>query len=296
MTAGRHALVQDERPCRWRPARRACRRRRAGASAAARRSPAGGCRAMGMRLVDDAAQHFDEGAGNRQIRPAGVGRGVEQHQPAAATARGGDQRRAVFQHRPGLGFQIRFLQCQHLAFDRHLARRLDAEERTARLEGRHLLGRVPGQRAAEAAVAGAQSHGQQRILITGRVGGCKARAGETDQHAALVDPVRQRRPVSCGRLPISAITIAETFWPIRAGIAVAMLASRLSRMSEKGASARGDVIERAQQRLRDVGGLTGEKADDAAAEVVVEQSAPRRHWRSGRRRRGRSGCAIPPAR
>ena len=54
----------------------------------------------------DAPQHLDEQAGEREVRPIGVGRRVDQHDPAVPAFFRGHERRAVGEPRPGLGGQI----------------------------------------------------------------------------------------------------------------------------------------------------------------------------------------------
>ena len=60
------------------------------------------------------SQHVDESARQRQVRPARIGRDVEQHDHALAAVCGGDERRAVAERRPGAVGKSGFRLGQHL--------------------------------------------------------------------------------------------------------------------------------------------------------------------------------------
>ena len=95
----------------------------------------------------------------------------------------GDQRRAVLQRGPAPGRQRRVGFGQHLPGDGDVLRHREARERPVGGERRELLRLFPGQAAAEAAAAAAQFDRHQIV-----VGLRQPRAGETHQHAALLDP------------------------------------------------------------------------------------------------------------
>ena len=76
----------------------------------------------GAREGDDPAQHLDEGAGERQVRPARIGGDVEEDQPALAGRGGGDERRAVGERRPGALGEVAVGLGQHLALDQRRRR------------------------------------------------------------------------------------------------------------------------------------------------------------------------------
>ena len=133
----------------------------------------------------DSTQHVDEQARQRQIRPGRVGGDVEQHDEAFAAPLGGDERGAVGEARPGLLGQSGLRLGEHLARNGDFVRRGEAEEWAARLERRDMLGRFPGQRAAEQASAAAKRGRSQRVVAGGEPG-----AGEAQQHAAAVEKLR----------------------------------------------------------------------------------------------------------
>ena len=142
-----------------------------------------------------AAQHLDEQAGDGQVRPLHVGRDVDQQQPAAAPALGGDQRRAVGQPRPAPVGQGEGGFRQHLAAHPDVARDAEAEERRPLGERRDPRRARPGQRAAERAPALAEGDRQQLAAALGQ-----SRPGEAQQDAAALDPRRQPVRVGAGEL------------------------------------------------------------------------------------------------
>ena len=95
--------------------------------------------------IDDAFEHFDEGARERQVRPARVAGDVEQHDQAFAAPRGGDQRRTVGERRPGVVAQRRIGLRQHLPGHGHVVRHRHAVERTVARKRRERLRLVPAQ-------------------------------------------------------------------------------------------------------------------------------------------------------
>ena len=113
-------------------------------------------RRRGLRLRDDPAQHVDEQAGHRQVRPGRVGGDVEEHDQPLAAPLGGDERRAVGEPRPGLVGEAGVRLGQHLPGHGHLVGRGEAEERARRVERRDVLRRLPRERAAEQAAAAPQ--------------------------------------------------------------------------------------------------------------------------------------------
>ena len=71
---------------------------------------------------DDPPEHVDERAGERQVRPAGVGGDMEEDEPALAGLRRGDQRRAVGERRPGPAGKRPVRLGEHLALDEDVGR------------------------------------------------------------------------------------------------------------------------------------------------------------------------------
>ena len=134
----------------------------------------------------DAAQHLNEQAGQRQVRPVRIGGDVEEHQLAVAALGGRHQRRAVLQPRPHLHVGTeRGRIGQHLAVDEDVGARRQAGEQAVVGKGCKLLRLRPRHGAAERTRAEAQRRRQQLIAAL-----LEARAGEAHQHAALLDPLR----------------------------------------------------------------------------------------------------------
>jgi len=128
-------------------------------------------------------QHLDEKAGQRQVRPLGIGGRVHQHDPALTAFLGGDERRPVSQPGPGLVGQIEIGLGQNLARHRHVG--WDGEPGERALGGKRREPRrfFPGQRAPKRTAAAAQPYRQQMIALLG-----KARPGKAQQQASGLDP------------------------------------------------------------------------------------------------------------
>ena len=148
----------------------------------------------GLAAIDSLAQahqaleHLHEQTGKRQVRPTGVGRGVDQDDISIALLERGDQRCSVRQPGPGLLAEIDFRLGQDLALDQHLPRHGEPGEGALGGEGGQMRGLAPGHRTTQLAIAAAQSDRQEvgRIL-------CQLRSGEADEYAPLVDPGFQPR-------------------------------------------------------------------------------------------------------
>ena len=216
--------------------------------------------------ADDAPEHVDEAAGQRQVRPARVGGDVEQHDHALAALGRGDQRRAVGERRPGAVDQAGFRLGQHLPRDGHVVRHRHAAERAFAREGGELLRLFPAQAAAEDAAAAAQLHRHQIV-----VGGGEPRAGEAHQHAAVLDP---------GGEPVARLArdVADIGQHDHRHVLLDEAPHRLGGRGDLGEPHVGERIERArqivgrgEQRLRGVGGRAGDDADGAPAPALVEQ-------------------------
>ena len=137
--AGRSAAARRRtpKPSRARAAARPSGRRRCGPR---RRRSSGGA---GER--DHPAQHVDEQARERQVRPGRVGGDVEEHDEALAALVGGDDRRAVGERGPGLVGEVAVGLGEDLAADAEIGRHGQTEERALAGEGREGARRVPGQ-------------------------------------------------------------------------------------------------------------------------------------------------------
>ena len=133
--------------------------------------------------VHGAAKHLHEQAGQRQVRPIGIRRHMEQHDPAVAPARRGDEGRAVGEPRPDLRIRGDGGIGEDLAVDLHVIGDGEAAERACRLEGRERLRRAPGERPAKLPSAAAKRDGKQLIATL-----LEARTGEANQHAAGLEP------------------------------------------------------------------------------------------------------------
>ena len=141
----------------------------------------------------DAFEHFDEKPGNRQVRPVRVGADMEQHDDPLAAPLGGRERRAVGEPRPGLGGEARVGLGQNLtlftATSAGTARPkngLASSKSASRLGVSHDIA-PPSTRPLRRSLTG--------VEIVGVVG--EARSGETQQHPALLDKIRQapRKPL-----------------------------------------------------------------------------------------------------
>ena len=225
-----------------------------------------GAAAGARREGDDPLEHLDEGAGQRQVRPAQVGGDVEEDQPALAERGGGDQRGAVGERRPGAAGERAVRLGQHLAGHRHVVGHLEAGEGALVGEAGERLRRLPGEAAAKRAVAVAERHRDQRIARRGQ-----ARPGEADEHAAALHPLRHLlldaggEVADVGHGDHRCVGVDEVGHG-HGGIGVA----RLAHVGEGLDGAR-DVVERREQRLRRFDRGTGEQADAPAAEAVVEK-------------------------
>ena len=207
-----------------------------------------------------AVEHFDEQAGDRQVRPVGGAADMEQDGEAVALALAGHQRRAVGQARPGLGAEVDVRLRQHLALDRDVLRNLQAGERRGIREDGEVRRLGPRQGAAERAVAGANAHRQQIVARLAR----QLLAGEAHHHAAALHPLAQ-------------------------GFAVALAEGRVvgddddrQLLLQQGLQAVGahlvigreralDEIEVAQHRLARQRRVIGDEADRLAPAAVVQQ-------------------------
>ena len=216
--------------------------------------------------VDQAPQHLDEGAGHRQVRPAHVAADMEQGDDALAAALAGHQRRAVDQRGPASLRQRGVGLGQHLPRHGHVRGHLEAGERAVGVEGGEVLGLLPGQAAAKAAVAAPQLHRHQVVLGIGEAG-----AGEAHQHAAALDPRieplaqlrRQRADVR--QHDHRQLLVEELRDGLRRRTAIAEpdVGERRQRA--------GDVERRCQQRLCGVGGRAAGDADGPPPPPLVEQ-------------------------
>ena len=216
--------------------------------------------------ADDAAQHVDEEAGQRQVRPGGVGGDVHEHEEPLAALGRGDDRRAVLQRRPGLACEIAVGLGQDLAADAEVGGQLEAVERALSGEGREGARRVPGQGAAEIAPAAPEAHGHELVVAGG-----EPRAGEAQEHAAALDEGRDlRQRVAVERAHIGEdehrdLLVQQLRHRVRdAAAALAHFGVRRERA--------GDVVGRGEQRLRLVGRAAEDDADAPALAALVEQA------------------------
>ena len=194
---------------------------------------------------------------------------MEQHECSLALLQTGDQRRAVGKRGPGALDDIGCRFGQHLPGHRDLGGRRQVGEGAALGKFGHWLRRRPGQGTAERALAAAQAHRQEIVVIAGRG---QTRAGEADQRAAIVDPVDQPLPDLLGygadighhdhrRLLVQHLRNAVG--EVGAG--------RLDKVGE-GLQSAPDVVERRQQRLRLVGLGLREQPDAAALGALVQHA------------------------
>ena len=191
---------------------------------------------------------------------------MEQHQQPLAVALGGDQRRAVGERRPGAVGELRIGLGQHLAGDGDVVRHRHAGERAVARKTGELLRLFPAQAAAQDAAAAAQLHRHQ--VVVGGAG--EMRTGKAHQHAAIVDPfveplARFGDIADIGEDQHRQMLVEETLHRFRRRDAFgeADIGERIERARE--------IIGRADQRLRAVGGRAGHDADGAPAPALVEQ-------------------------
>ena len=216
--------------------------------------------------VDDPPQHLDEGARHRQVGPAHVSADMKQADNALAAMFAGDQRRAVFQRRPALGRQHRIRFGEHLAVDGDVLRHWETRERSVGGEAGEVLRLFPGQAAAEAAAAAAQFDRNQIV-----VGLRQPRPGKAHQHPALLDPRRdaftnfRRQRADVGQHHHRQLLVEELRDRLlrRALVAESHIGERRQRA--------GEVEGRGQQRLRGIGGRSGDDTDRAAAPALVQE-------------------------
>ena len=219
---------------------------------------------------DDALEHVDERARQRQVGPARIGGHMKQHDHALAAPRRGDQRRAVGERRPGAVGEPGVGLGQHLTRHRHVVRHRHGVERAFARERRELLRLLPRERAAERAPAAAQLHRNEIV-----VGGRKTRAREAHQHAALVDPFAE---------PLARLAdIADVGKDQHRQVRIEELLDRLRGRAALGEPHVGERVERAREIDR--------SRRAAAARCRRSSRSPRRS--SG----GASACrAIAPRR
>ena len=222
--------------------------------------------AGGGREGDDSPQHVDEGARKRQVRPARVGGDVEEDQPALAGLGGGDQRRAVGERRPGAVGECPVGFGKNLARDGDVVGHGEACERALVGKARQRLRCLPGQAAAERAVAAAQGDRDQRVGGGGQPG-----SGEAHEDAAVAHPFGHRvldiggQVADVGHGDHRDVAVDQR----RHGHGGVGLV-RVAHVGEGLDGAR-DVVERRKQRLGAFHRCAGEEADAPTAEAVVEQ-------------------------
>ena len=220
-----------------------------------------------------APQHVNEQTGKRQVRPLGVGGGVDQHQPALAAPFPGHQRRAVIEAGPGFLRQVEGRLGQHLTFDGHVVRNGKAVEGAGGLERRQLRRLAPRHGAADDPVPLAQAHRQKWArsipgsfpvpVVTGFLG--QQRPGEPDGGAPGPDPVFQGLAHGFSQLPgIGQHGDRQRPFQKVFQAAVADFGERV-----KGAL---QVIKVAQQRLIPGGAGPGNQPHRTAAPTLVGQN------------------------
>ena len=230
----------------------------------------GGDGALVARKLHDAAQHLDEAAGDRQVRPCRLRRDVEEHQRALLAPRAGDQRRAVGKARPGALDDVGGRLGQHLPRDRDLARR-----RRGRANGPPAGNSVTGCGVVQDSAPPIERSPRRRRTGS-RSSSLPAAASREPAKRTSVPPFLTQS-TSCARaasgmVPTSAMTIIAGFCSRSCGIASARSGLDGSTRSAKGCSARRDVVERRQQRLRLVGLGLRQQADAAALGILVEHA------------------------
>ena len=269
---GRRAARQGLRQRRGRAKRaktiqRQCRRQRSGRCRPRRRLLVAALQLGQSRQPRDAPQHVHEQPGQRQVRPVGICRDVEQHDPPLARFLRRHQGRAVGQPRPDAGAvrQQRRIG-QHLTRDAHVLGEFQAEKRAVVLERGQRLRRAPGKRPAERAPAGAQIDREKVVAAL-----FQARAGEADDEAAapeeFVDRLA-RRPrdfADIGQHQHGAVSGGELG---DGGGAVGLVRGGEFRERFEGAL---DIVKLAKQGLRGFAGCAGNQPDTVPARAGIQQ-------------------------
>jgi hypothetical protein len=236
-------------------------RQDAGAGFAAARNCAG--------ELHHAAQHVDEMAGNRQVGPAGLGGDMEQHDPAGAALAGCHQRSAVSKAGPGARGKIRRWLGQNLAANGNVAGRRQSGKGSGRRIGGQRLRLDPGERATKLAFALAEQDRQQ--LAVGRRRS-QPWSGKADQCAAALDPFVKR----CADILGQGADIRHDDHRRRLGQQFRngcghLLVAGFDQVGIGGECAV-DIVERREQGLGDVSGLSRYQRHPAAPETVIKQA------------------------
>ena len=108
---------------------------------------------------------------------------MEQHDPAVALSRRGDEGGAVRQSRPHLRVHGDGGIGEHLPVHFHVVGHVKPAERARLLEGGQRLRRAPGQRSAKGPAAATQSDGKQLVSTL-----LEPRTGKADENAARFEP------------------------------------------------------------------------------------------------------------
>ena len=219
------------------------------------------------RKRNKAAQHVHEQARERQVRPIGIRRGVEQHHPAEAAAGMGHQRGAIRQPRPGGLGEAGIGLGQHLAGHAHLGRHAQPGEGGGGGEGIKPGRLAPGHGTTQLAIAGQQLHRQQRIRLLGH-----AWPGKAQQQAAFFHPVGEHGLLGAtGHHVVHQHQHGEVARQQRGEVAQAQLHIRIERAAH--------IIQRAGKRNFGRHRIAGQQPHRAAAPAFIQQ-----HHAAGRGR------------
>ncbi len=191
---------------------------------------------------------------------------MKKHDHAAAAPGRGYEWRAVGKRRPcaldekavGLG--------QHLTLHDHVVRYVEIVERSFAREAAELLRLLPGQRAAKRAAAAAQPDRYETVVGSG-----KARPGEANKHAAVIDPFDEA--VACGLGEVTDVRQSDHRQALidkpldcggrRRALGEAYVGERTKRARE--------IISGSEKRLRRIGRCAGHDANGATPPSFVEE-------------------------
>ena len=187
------------------------------------------------------------------------------------------ERRAVLQGGEGGSRQSGAGLGQHLAADAHLLGREEAGEGAVGIEGCEAERLLPGERTAQHPVAGTERDRDQVVAAGG-----KPRAGEAEQHPALLHPGIEPSPLG----GVDPAGVGQDHERQRA---VGELGDPALAQLGRGAQGPGDEVELGEEGLVVLGPAGADHADRAPAPALVEQH---RAANSLRRRQLQPGDAV----
>ena len=191
---------------------------------------------------------------------------MEQHHPSLAASRGADQRGAVFQPGPDLRLWPGCGVSQNLSAYGHIGRRRQTAKRAGVFKGRKWLRRTPGEGTAKRPPAPAKGRWQQPVGIL-----FQSRPGEADKRSAALDPRFDcfersfNEPANIRQNQNGGVAL-EQFGDRRSDVA----ALRRHHFSI-GRKRTLDIVERGEERLRQLTRFAGDHANAPPMRACIEQ-------------------------